>query len=302
MSLTDPKTLDTLAFAPFPPHELFARAETREGVDLFEHELGFIRRRVTGRDSGKPSLCVFPDGPATLESYDDFIAALRERFNIVILEIPGFGFSYAKRAKALEFEASCGMLADAIADLGLPRLVLVGPCVQALHAARVADLRPDLVDALILAQSGDVEAEREWAKVLDPQGALAQPYAGQIAFRLTREKATLDWWLPFASGPKTPTEQMRDTALEVQGSGCCYALASQLQDLAAAEIVLRPSQPAAVVWGLADRSHANTDRMSTLSIAPGAEMIEREDLAHFPDIEDPELIAETALRLLASGD
>ena len=301
MSLTDPKTLDTLAFAPFAPADLADKALTREGTDLFEHELGFIRRRVTGRDPAKPTLCVLPDGPALLESYDGFVATLGDRFNIVIMEIPGFGFSYAKRAKGLEFMAGCEMLADAIADLGLPNLVLVGPCVQALHAAQIATIRPDIVSALILAQSGDAEAERKWAKVLDPQGALALPYSGQMAFRLTREKATLGWWLPFASGPKTPQDVIADTASAAQRSGCCYALASQLQDLADADIAPRPTQPTAIVWGLADKSHANTDRTSTLKIVPQGSVHERDDLAHFPDLEDPELIAELALELLG-GD
>ena len=293
-----PAILDTLAFAPFPVHELRERAlASRPEMDLWEGELGFIRRRVTGRDPSKPSIAVLPDGPATIESYDGFIEALRDRFNIAVVEIPGFGWSWPKRDAALGFETSCELIADALAELALPRLTLVGPCVQALHAARVAEMRPGVVHALILAQSGSCAAERKWAKVLDPQGVLGIPYQGQIAFRLSRGRASLDWWVPFAAGPKTPVEDLQTTGREVQGAGCGYALASQLQDMNNFRDS-RPSQPAAVIWGMADASHRDTDHRSALELVPDAAYSEHAELGHFPDLEDPELIAKTALKLL----
>jgi pimeloyl-ACP methyl ester carboxylesterase len=61
---------------------------------------------------------------------------------------------------------------------------------------------------------------------------------------------------------------------------------------------MAPSVPTAVIWGLEDKSHANTDRRSILRFAPNASYEEIDDLGHFPDLENPELIAQTALRLL----
>lgn len=293
--------LDTLSFASFGRRGLRRRAlASRSHLDLFEHDLGFIRRRLIGRDANKPSLAFIPDGPATIESYDALIEALQDEFNILIMEMPGFGFSFAKKKSALGFEQSAQMLAAALADANLPRLTLIGPCIQALYAARVAEIAPDHVQALILAQSGDFTAEAEWSKILDPAGVLAKPYVGQIAFRLKRTSATVDWWLPFCSGPKTPLEDLQREARKTQAQGCCYALASQMQVLTDLEPKprLAPSQPTAVLWGLADKSHKRTNKRSTLSIVPEAKYLEEADLAHFPDLENPELIAKLALELL----
>ena len=102
--------------------------ETRSGLDLFEHERSFVRRRVIGNTADKPTLVVLPDGPATIESYDGFAETLAPRFDIVLLEPPGTGFSFPKSEKALEFE----------------------------------EIIPEYLAGLIIAQTGSFQAEQEW--------------------------------------------------------------------------------------------------------------------------------------------
>jgi pimeloyl-ACP methyl ester carboxylesterase len=300
MPSIDPAILDTLAFSGLDEVTFRARAlASRPDLGLYEHNLSFIRHRVTGRDAAKPTLAIIPDGPATIESYDGFIEVLEDRFNIALLELPGFGFSYPKQCAAMGFEESCQILAAALTSLDLPQVILVGPCAQGLYAARMSEIMGDQLAGLIIAQTGDFAEEGKWVNAVLGGAVLAKPFEGQIGFRLSREKTSIDYWIPFAAGPGAPVAMLQEEARKVQHAGCCYALASQIQKLADGT-VREPivTIPAAIIWGLADKSHAATDRRSVLRYAPDAQYIEWDGVGHFTDLEAPEKLAEVALNLL----
>jgi pimeloyl-ACP methyl ester carboxylesterase len=295
----DPAILDTLAFSGLDEATFRTRAvASREGLGLYEHEDCFIRYRLHGKDPSKPTLAILPDGPATIESYDDLISRLEDRFTIAILEIPGFGFSFPKSPKALDFEASCQILVEALTSLNLPRIIILGPCIQGLFAARMSEIMGDGLAGVIIAQTGDFPAEGKWVYEVLGGAQLAVPFEGQIGFRLGRKKVSIDYWIPFAAGANAPVARLQEEARKVQACGCAYALASQVQKLRDAPDTLNVTIPSAIVWGLGDRTHAKTDRRSVKRYAPNATYEEWEDIGHFIDIEAPEKIAEVALRLL----
>jgi pimeloyl-ACP methyl ester carboxylesterase len=297
----DPAILDTLAFSGLDEATFRTRAlSSRPQLALYEHDLSFIRHRVTGRDPAKPTLAILPDGPATIESYDGFIATLEDRFNIAVLEIPGFGFSFPKSGSAMGFEESCQILSAALTSLDLPRVILVGPCAQGLFAARMSEIMGDALAGLIIAQTGDFAEEGKWVNAVLGGAALAKPFEGQIGFRLSREKTSIDYWIPFAAGPDAPIAMLQEEARKVQHAGCCYALASQVQKLGDGTVrAPNVTIPTAIIWGLADKSHANTNRQSIQKYAPGASYTEWEGIGHFVDIEAPERLAEAAIGLLS---
>jgi pimeloyl-ACP methyl ester carboxylesterase len=297
----DPAILDTLAFSGLDEATFRTRAlSSRPQLALYEHDLSFIRHRVTGRDPAKPTLAILPDGPATIESYDGFIATLEDRFNIAVLEIPGFGFSFPKSGSAMGFEESCQILSAALTSLDLPRVILVGPCAQGLFAARMSEIMGDALAGLIIAQTGDFAEEGKWVNAVLGGAALAKPFEGQIGFRLSREKTSIDYWIPFAAGPDAPIAMLQEEARKVQHAGCCYALASQVQKLGDGTVrAPNVTIPTAIIWGLADKSHTNTNRQSIQKYAPGASYTEWEGIGHFVDIEAPERLAEAAIGLLS---
>lgn len=297
----DPAILDTLAFSGMDEEVFRQRAlASRDGLKLFEHSLSFIRYRMTAVDQGKPTLVVLPDAPATVESYDGFIAALEAQFNIVVMEMPGFGFSFPKSPESLEFEQSCQILVAALESLSCPRIILVGPCIQGLFAARIAEIMGAKLAGVIIGQTGDFAEQRKWIDAGLGGATLAQPFVGQIGFRMNREKMSIGFWLPFAAGPGAPLDMLKEEARKVQRAGCCYALASQVQKLRnAAPTTLDVPIPAEVLWGMADRSHLETDRRTVMAYAPNAAYHEWEGIGHFIDLEAPEKLAEAAHRLLA---
>lgn len=284
---TDPGWLDTLEFAGASRAEIERHAlASRPHLRWFEHPTCLVRMRVPDGLGTRPVAVFLPDGPASIESYDAVIAALADTHDVVVIEIPGFGYSWPLTPEALTFDGCVAATAAALASLGLPPVYLVGPCVQALVALAIARRHPGLVAALIVAQSGDWAAEIAWAPALDPKGLLKAPFQGQLRFRLTRERAAVDWWAAFAAGPDFDVAALQAEARTLVRNHCCYALASITQKwFADAAPDLAVAQPVTAIWGLAEKSHAATPRASILTHAPHARIVEVERAGHFTDLE-----------------
>lgn len=300
---TDAGWLDTLEFAGASRAEIERHAlGSRAGLRWFEHPTSLVRMRVPEGIGARPVAVFLPDGPASIESYDGVIAALSDAYDVVVVEIPGFGYSWPLTPEALSFDGCVEATAAALASLGLPPVLLVGPCVQALVALAIARRHPGLVAALIVAQSGDWAAEIAWAPAIDPKGLLKAPFEGQLRFRLTRERAAVDWWAAFAAGPDFDVEAMQAEARTLVRNHCCYALASITQKwFGGAVPELAVSQPVTAIWGLADKSHAATDRGSILTHAPHARIVEVERAGHFADLEAVAVVRAELDRLVAMG-
>ena len=301
MNPSDPGWLDTIAFAGASRAEIEAFAlATRPTLRWFEHPTCLVRMRVPDKVGGKPVAVFLPDGPASIESYDALIAALSEAYDVVVIEIPGFGFSWPLTPDALTFDGTVAATAAALASLALPPAVVIGPCVQGLVALALARRHPDLVRALVVAQTGDWAAAVAWGPALDPRGALNVPFAGQIGFRLNREKGAVDWWAAFAAGPDFDITAFQAEARTVVRHHCAYALATLGQKWFAGDAPdLAVTLPVAVLWGLADKSHAATDRASILRYAPHATLVEVERAGHFVDLEAIAVVRQTLDGLLA---
>lgn len=298
MSAVDPGWLDTIGFAGAARGEIEAFAlATRTGLRWFEHPTSLVRMRVPDV-SGKPVVVFLPDGPASIESYDAVIAALADRYDVVVIEIPGFGFSWPLTPDALSFDGCVAATAAALASLALPPVTLVGPCGQGLVALALAKRHPHLVAALIVAQTGDWAAEVAWGPALDPKGVLQLPFAGQVGFRLTCERAAVDWWAPFAAGPDFDVATLQAEARTLIRHHCAYALASITQKWFGGDVPdLSVTLPVTAIWGLADPSHAATDRSSILTCAPHARIVEVGRAGHFVDLEAIAVVREELDRL-----
>ncbi len=228
---SDPAWLDTLAFAGASATEIRQHALAgRAGLRFFDRPLAMVRLRLEQRPgAARPVLVFLPDGPASIESYDNLIEALGDDFDLVILEIPGFGYSYPKAPQALEFETLVDITAAAVASLGLSAAIWLGPCVQGLVTIGVAKRHPALVRGLVVMQTGDWAAESRWGRDAEPD--------------------------------------------------------------------LVVDAPARVVWGLADKSHADTDRATLLRYLPQAQVTELERVGHFVDLEAIDVMREMANQL-----
>jgi pimeloyl-ACP methyl ester carboxylesterase len=298
----DPAVLDTEVFAPVPRLARHVWAEaSRPGVRVLRTPRTLIRVRDTGGPG--PTAVLITDAPHTVEAYDDVAAALTG-VRLVVLEPPGFGFSWATDPAALAFPGAVAAVVDALRQLEISDAVLGGACVYGFLALAASNAEPGLARALLLAQTPSWEAGVRWGRaVLDPQGRLSVPWEGQVGWRLVREQAA-DGWYRYAAGPGAPVERWARVARDGLQAGASYALASQVQTWWTQDPPELPPVhlPAVVLWGEADRSHtkAGTDPEQLLDLLPQGRVVRVPDAGHFVDTEDPATAADQ-LRRLVSG-
>lgn len=298
MTGLDPAVLDTAPFAGATLAEANAWAlASRPGMEIVATSTGQIRVRVAGE--GAATVVLLPDGPHTIEQLDPLVDLLvADGYRVVALEIPGFGFSWASDPSALHFDGTVAACAEALDALGHAPYVLTGVCVQAYVALALAGRRPDLCEALLLGQATDWPAEQRWADVLDPAHALREPWTGQAGWRLSREPMSVDVWYPMAAAEGFDVSAWQATAREVYRAHASSSLATLMQTWT--DLDLPPiTQPALVVWGDADRTHARagSNPRGMLEHVPHAEFVTLEGVGHFCDTERPEAFA-AAVRTL----
>jgi pimeloyl-ACP methyl ester carboxylesterase len=75
--------------------------------------------------------------------------------------------------------------------------------------------------------------------------------------------------------------------------GAAFSLASAFQRfLVPSTIIPVTNVPTLALWGLADRSHASTDRASSAALSRDCRIVELLAIGHFPELEDPARFAE----------
>ncbi|MDN5914900.1 MAG: hypothetical protein L0I76_07295 [Pseudonocardia sp.] len=126
----DPTVLDTEAFAPLPRSQWQQAAQSRAGVQIVTTPGALIRLRDTGTASSTaPTVALLTDAPHTLECYDDLVAELGPEVRTVIIEPPGFGFSWVTDPEAFSYPGATEAILAALGQLGITGAVLGGACV-----------------------------------------------------------------------------------------------------------------------------------------------------------------------------
>ncbi|MFP5304789.1 MAG: alpha/beta fold hydrolase, partial [Gammaproteobacteria bacterium] len=249
-----------------------------------------IRYRIAGDGARTVVLCADP--PVVLELYDELIARLAAEYRVVVFEPPAFGLSLPRAGLDFSMEATARVIGAFLDALGTAPYVLAFPCVPAYCALWLAAQRPQLVEALVLMQAPSWHEELKWKRGRDPKNVLGRPWLGQILLRLLRRKRASAWYR-LALGRR---ELLPTFAAETERAfehGACFSLASAFQRfLTATEPGFAAvHQPALVIWGGADRSHAQTDRESIRRHLPQARIVHIDDAGHFPELEAPQRFA-----------
>jgi pimeloyl-ACP methyl ester carboxylesterase len=132
-----------------------------------------VRYRAHGE--GARTFVFAADPPIVLEHYDALVDALSARARIIVLELPGFGFSPARRSFDFSFDGIVAALGDILDALDVRGATLCFPCVSAYAGAALALARPECVRSLVAAQAPSFEGALAWKRSRDPKGLLARP-------------------------------------------------------------------------------------------------------------------------------
>jgi pimeloyl-ACP methyl ester carboxylesterase len=221
-----------------------------------------------------------------VEAYDDLIAHLEADFRVLIVEIPGFGFSKVRSSTAYQFMTTVRSIEQALLELNLKNPVLFGPCITGFVAIELVKRGKLNTAGLVLMQTPDFDGMQAWCERMDPKKRLRTTYIGQLAMRFSAKKLSR-LWINYATAKAFDTEKIITVTQKVFDDGAAYPLASMYQlwgkELADGDL----DTPTLVVWGKQDRSHQDTDSRCSLEHAHEAEIIEFNDCGHFSELENP---------------
>ena len=276
-------------------------AHSRDGIGFLELPDCTLRYRLAGH--GARTLVFCTDPPVMLEMYDELIAELARDFRVLVVEPPGFGFSLPRLG--MDFSAASGTRAiiALLEHLQLGPSVLAFPCVPAYIALLIATQRPDLVSALVLMQAPCWREELLWKQRRDPKNILGRPWIGQLLLRLLRRRRAGAWYA-LALGNRRLLAPFTVETQRGFDHGACFSLASAFQKFLTDDAPRFGSvrQPALVIWGDADRSHAQTDKDSIRELLPQARILHWPQAGHFPELEAPQDFAAALRKFIAASD
>jgi pimeloyl-ACP methyl ester carboxylesterase len=248
-----------------------------------------VRYRSHGR--GARTVVLAADPPIVLEHYDVLVRAMGEGVRVVGLELPAFGFSWARRGFEFSLAGAVTAVSSFLDAIRVQDATLCFPCVSGFVALGVAAARPDLVRDLVLCQTPSYDGALAWKRSRDPRGILARPVVGQLAMHaLKRKRAPA--WLSLAVGDRSQTPWIQHIAEDKLRQGSRWSLASAFQQfLVEGAAPPRAVCPVTAVWGTRDGSHAATDRRGSLELGRDVRLLEWDDVGHFADLEAPERFA-----------
>ncbi|WP_405234490.1 alpha/beta fold hydrolase [Lentisalinibacter salinarum] len=259
-------------------------------IEWWKTEAGTIR--VLHRKSATgPRLLFAADGPNVLEHYDDLLAALQGRADVVVYEPPGTGGSMPEPGFGYRLTDFADNAAEILKRTG-PR-VLVFPCYMSLVAGALARTGNTETQGVVLPQGTSWAQMHRWIERVDPLRVLRTPLLGQLMLRVMPRRVSAGWYAG-SSGPAA-RQRLQSIADDVLKRGGCFCLASLMQNFerGADHGDTFDSVPSVVVWGDLDRSHGPPGSVSF----PAADVIEHfPETGHSPELEAPGEFAEWLLR------
>jgi len=258
--------------------------EWDERIRWVDTSYGKIRALDTG--GNKPVIVNTPDGPNVIEHHHELIQRLSSTYRIVCFEWPGMGFSYPTHAYNYGFEESAELVREVMDSLQIRRAALLFSCSNGFFGIKAAELFPDRISHLFLAQTPSLDSMKGWSKGAIPK-MLTYPVVGQIANAVYAEKFAHVWY-KYSLPKGADASNYRQIALKALHTGGCFCLSSLVQSFIQQENArLRSLEvPATMVWGSKDFTHRKTNKDSIAEHMPNCEVIEFERCGHFPELED----------------
>lgn len=169
-----------LASRVVPPQRLSAGG----GLRLIPTPAGFVRVRDTGpAGSHGATVILAPDGPNVIEHYDGLVDRLAGPFRVVVLDLPGFGFSYPSTDYRFRLDDVAEVVLAVMDALEIEKATLSFPCANGYYAAATARMAPDRVQGLVLVQTPSYRAMRAWTARTIPR-IVRLPGLGQVLMSL----------------------------------------------------------------------------------------------------------------------
>ena len=246
------------------------------------------RIRIFDTSTEKPCIIFTPDGPNVIEHYSQLTELLSADFRVVCLDMPGFGLSFPAYSYSHRLDEGALAILEVLNYLQIKKATFAFSCANGFYAIRAAQLAPEKVSSLFLAQTPSLHAMHKWVKRNVPS-IISIPVIGQITTWLFKNKVIQSWY-KFVLPKSVNHKNFLNPSPHGRPKDACFCLAGVVQGLKTESISSLKLQntPCTMLWGLSDKSHKSTNPNSLLECIAHAKIIEIEDCGHFPDVENPQ--------------
>ncbi len=261
---------------------------SRPGIRYVDIGVAELRVREVGPPDA-PAVVFAPDAPVGIEHHDRVLASWPADLRAVVLEMPGCGFSRARRGFDFTVAAFADATARALDALRCERPVLVFPCAWGFVALELARARPERVSKLVLPQTPSWQDMARWVDRVDRRRVLRRPLVGQLLMK-ARQASISRRWFGFGYPDRSFGAAMHAECAEAFAHGGVFPLASVMQgfERSPAPGAGPLPMPVRVLWGAGDRSHRPTPPESLRALVPGAEVEVLPAAGHSPELEHPD--------------
>ncbi|WNG38842.1 alpha/beta hydrolase [Archangium violaceum] len=261
-------------------------AGSRPGVAFHALPQATLRVRTGGtRKADWPTVVMVCDPPNVLEHFDDVFERLTPHGRVVVFEPPGFGFSCPSASFRFTFDEYLASIENLLRKLDEGPYVLAFTCVWAHIALQIAAKEPGMVARLVLWQSPSWEQQVAWARNVDKKRILSRPLFGQLATALKPEKIGYGWYRSALAKNRHPDFMPKLEQALQKGAFCCLGSLWQQWFHGYTPSPVKVKQPALVSWGLADRTHARSDKESIASQLSEVKWHSFQHAGHSPELE-----------------
>lgn len=263
------------------------RVPDRAGFAVLATAQGPVRVFDSGGE--KPPVLLVPDGPNVIEHYAGLVERLRASRRVVLVDLPGFGFSFPQAHYEHRLEQGGAVLLAVMAALSLQGVTLVCTCVNGYYAIAAAKLdTQQRIARLLLAQTPSLADMRGWTQRIVPRPAHL-PVIGQL-LQFTQRRKIAAGWYHAALARREDRPRFKEVAANAFDAGACFCLPSVVQGVSREPewpaVLQGVTLPTTLVWGAADRSHKPSDPAGIQRHLPQADVRVWAHCGHFPDLED----------------
>ena len=248
---------------------------------------------VHGPESGWPVVLIH-GFPFSRHQWDPQIAALRDTYRVIAIDMRGHGQSPAgDMPLMIEF-----LVDDLIALLdhhGVERATLCGLSMGGYVALRMVDRHPDRVHGLMLCDTR-AEADSNEGRIKRAAAIRAIHEGGMSAFATTLLPALFSGEAIAANGE--PVRKIRAQIEATDPRGACQALAAMACRLDLTERLPHIDTPALVVVGSEDTITPPADALNLAMAIPNAALVEIPGAGHVSNLSQPEAFNEAARAFL----
>lgn len=237
-------------------------------------------------------------------SWDGWAAALKDRYRVIRIDLPGHGLTRAPATTRIDPEAFADLIAAFAVKTGLPKFAVAGNSLGGAVAWNLAVRHPERLRALILVDAAGFPSTTltknpplafrilryEWGrailKTIDNKPLIRGSLKGEVGDPAAITDALIDRWADVQRAPGH-----RDILLSgpLTGKG------------AASEAVLgKIALPTLVLWGEKDPLITLDAGRKFAGAIPGAKLIVYPGVGHLPQIESPERSAHDVAAFLGT--